>query len=250
MSIETISNAVCASSPRSSTAFEMRSGFSITSRWSFDEPIDVMIPSPTRAMIVSSVAPPISCARFVRTVTRARTFSSTPFLATALKRAAARFLGVGAVDHFGIDAGAHGVEHVAAGQVDRRGPVEVEIDVGPMRGDERVDHARHVAAGQVVGFEPARGDAGVRIGADARLHRHDLGLDDRAGVDLPQAHADQAQHAHMGIGHEGLQPELAVAEGHEGEHEQDDEPHQGRGSKQQRMRDGDGIAHDGFTWLS
>jgi len=43
-----------------------------------------MIPSPTRAMIVSSVAPPISPSRFVRTVTRARTFNSTPFLAIAL----------------------------------------------------------------------------------------------------------------------------------------------------------------------
>ena len=41
----------------------------------------MMIPSPTRAMIVSSVAPPISWARLVRTVTRARIFSSTPFLA-------------------------------------------------------------------------------------------------------------------------------------------------------------------------
>ena len=63
---------------------EMRFGFSITSTWSSAEPIDVMMPSPTRAMIVSSVAPPMSCARLVRTVTRALTSSSTPFLATAL----------------------------------------------------------------------------------------------------------------------------------------------------------------------
>ncbi len=43
------------------------------------------MPSPTRAMIVSSVAPPMSCARLVRTVTRARIFNSTPFRATALR---------------------------------------------------------------------------------------------------------------------------------------------------------------------
>ena len=35
----------------------------------------------------------------------------------------------------------------------------------------------------------------VRIAADARLHGHDLGLDDHAGIDLPQAHADQAEAA-------------------------------------------------------
>ena len=39
--------------------------------------------APTRAMIVSSVAPPMSCWMLVRTVTRARILSSTPFLATA-----------------------------------------------------------------------------------------------------------------------------------------------------------------------
>ena len=83
MSIDTIWNAVWASSPRSRTALAILSGRSMTSKWVSAEPIDVMIPSPTRAMIVSSVAPPISCLRFVRTVTRARILSSTPFLATA-----------------------------------------------------------------------------------------------------------------------------------------------------------------------
>ena len=39
------------------------------------------MPSPTRAMIVSSVAPPISCFRLARTVTRALTFNWTPFWA-------------------------------------------------------------------------------------------------------------------------------------------------------------------------
>ena len=60
MSIDTISNAVLASSRRASTVFEITSGFSSTSVWRSAEPIADTIPSPTRAMIVSSVAPPIS----------------------------------------------------------------------------------------------------------------------------------------------------------------------------------------------
>ena len=135
------------------------SGFSITCKWLSDEPMAVMIPSPTRAMIVSSVAPPINCSRLVRTVTRARTFSSTPFLAMALSVVAAGAFGVGAIDHLRIDAGLHGVEHVAAGQIDRRGLVEIQVDVGPMGGDDRPDHVGHVAAGQVMGLQPPGGDA-------------------------------------------------------------------------------------------
>ena len=42
-----------------------------------------MMPSPTRAMMVSSVAPPTSRAMFVRTVTRARARSWMPSCATA-----------------------------------------------------------------------------------------------------------------------------------------------------------------------
>ena len=149
------------------------------------------------------------------------------------QRRAARFLRVGAVDHLRIDARPHRVEHVAAGQVDRRRPVEVEVDVGPMRGDDRVDHARHVAAGQVMGLQPPRGDARVRIGADAGLHGHDLGFDDRPGVHLPQAHADQAQQAHAGVGHERLKPQLAVAEEHERQHKRGDQRHGHGGDEQQ-----------------
>ena len=131
-------------------------------------------------MIVSSVAPPISCSRLVRTVTRARIFSSTPFLAIALSVGVLLRSRIGAVDHLGVDAGADGVEHVAAGQVDGGGPVEVQIDVGAMGGDDRVDHVRHVAAGQIVGLETPRGDAVTTVDAQAGLHRHDLGLHDQS----------------------------------------------------------------------
>ena len=58
--METISKAVFESSRRVSTVFEITSGFSRTSLCVSDEPIAETIPSPTRAMIVSSVAPPIN----------------------------------------------------------------------------------------------------------------------------------------------------------------------------------------------
>jgi len=45
---------------------------------------EVTMPSPTRAMIVSSVAPPTKRSRFVRTVTRARTLTPMPSFATAV----------------------------------------------------------------------------------------------------------------------------------------------------------------------
>ena len=144
-------------------------------------------------MIVSSVAPPMSRSRLVRTVTRARTFNSTPFLAMALSVLRCELVGVGAVDHLGIDAGLHGFQHVAPGQVDGRRLVEVEIQVGAVGGDDRADHVGHVAAGQVVGLQTPRGDARLPLPPDARLHRHDLALHDHPGVDLAEAHADQAQ---------------------------------------------------------
>ena len=82
MSIERISNAVPASSPFSSTRLEIESGFSSTCLCVSAEPIALTMPSPTRAMIVSSVAPPTSRSMLVRTVTRAFTLSWMPFLAT------------------------------------------------------------------------------------------------------------------------------------------------------------------------
>ena len=83
MSIERISNAVPESRPRSSTTFEIWSGFSSTRMWFSADPMVVTMPSPTRATIVSSVAPPTSRSRFVRTVTRAFTLSWIPSPAIA-----------------------------------------------------------------------------------------------------------------------------------------------------------------------
>ena len=92
----------------------------------------MIIPSPTRAMIVSSVAPPISCAK-IRPHGHPRPHQQLDAVFRhGTERRAARFLRVRAIDHFRVNARPHRVEHVAPGQVDRRGPIEVEIDIGPM----------------------------------------------------------------------------------------------------------------------
>ena len=86
ISIERISKAVPASNPRERTSFDILSGFANTSLCDCAEPIDVTIPSPTRARIVSSPAPPTNCARLARTVTRAIAINCIPSAATAATR--------------------------------------------------------------------------------------------------------------------------------------------------------------------
>ena len=61
----------------------MLSGFSRASWWVSIEPMVETMPSPTRAMIVSSPAPPTRRAMFVRTVTRALARTWMPSFATA-----------------------------------------------------------------------------------------------------------------------------------------------------------------------
>jgi hypothetical protein len=126
-------------------------------------------------------------------------------LATALKVARSDFSGLG-----------QSIEHVATGEIDGRGLVEIQIDVGTLGGDDGVDHARHVTTSEVVGFEPAGGNAILGVGSDSCLHGHDLAIDDDSGIHLPQPHADEAPHAHPGVGHEGLQPEFEVQENYHG----------------------------------
>ena len=71
ISMDNISNAVPASKPLARTVLDMVSGFSNTALWVLAEPMVVTIPSPTRARIVSSPAPPTNCAIFALTVTLA-----------------------------------------------------------------------------------------------------------------------------------------------------------------------------------
>ena len=83
ISIDNISKAVPASRPLSRTNFDILSGFSKTSLCDLADPIDVTIPSPTLAKIVSSPAPPTSCDMFALTVTLALQISWIPSAATA-----------------------------------------------------------------------------------------------------------------------------------------------------------------------
>ena len=119
-------------------------------------------------------------------------------------------LGVGAVDHLGVDAGPHRVDHIAPGQIDGGRAVKVQIDAGAVSGDDGVNHTHHVAAGQVMRLEPGGGHAGLPADVQARLRRHDLGLDDDSGIHLTETHADQADDRHVRPRHEGLEPELPV----------------------------------------
>ena len=94
ISIDRISNAVPLSRPFARTVLEIRSGFSSTALWLLEEPTVVTIPSPTRAMMVSSPAPPTSLARFALTVTFAITFTSIPSIATAAIQGVSMIFGV------------------------------------------------------------------------------------------------------------------------------------------------------------
>ena len=64
------------------TAYEILSGFSRTTVCDSEEPIVETIPSPTRAITVSSPAPPTSRSMFARTVILAFAFTSIPLIAT------------------------------------------------------------------------------------------------------------------------------------------------------------------------
>ena len=92
--MDRISNAVPLSRPFARTVLEIRSGFSSTALWLWEEPTVVTIPSPTLAMMVSSPAPPTSLPRFALTVTFAITFTSIPSIATAEIQGVSMIFGV------------------------------------------------------------------------------------------------------------------------------------------------------------
>ena len=153
ISIETISNAVCESSRRSNTAREMRSGFSSTSECVAEEPIAETMPSPTRAMIVSSVATADQLQQIGPHGHPSLNLELNAVLGDRVERFFGRAAG-GAVDHLGVNAGLHGFEYIATRQVDRRGQLEVELHhLRLMGGDDRPHELRHAAPGEVVRFE-------------------------------------------------------------------------------------------------
>ena len=111
-----------------------------------------------------------------------------------------RLFGVGAVDHFGINARLNRIQHVTSRKVDCRSSVEVEVDVRPVRGDNGPYDVGHISPRQVVGFKSFGRDAGFSFASDPCLHTHDLRLNDRPGVDLTKSHSDKAPKPDVGSG--------------------------------------------------
>ena len=114
------------------------------------EPIVLTMPSPTRAMIVSSPAPPTSRSMFVRTVTRETAMSWIPSFATAAMRAVSITLGI--TDIFTASNTSRPARSMAAARLKRH------RDVRLVRRDHGVHDVDDVAAGQVVGFQIVDGD--------------------------------------------------------------------------------------------
>ena len=144
-----------------------------------------------------------------------------PFLATASSVGRLLFFGGQSMTR-GIHARLDGFENVAAGEVDRGGPFEIEVDdLRFAGGDHRANDERHVAAGQVVGFEAFGGEAFAFV--DAGLHGHDLAAGDDGGIHLAEGHAEQVEDADAGAGGDRLNPEAEVAGEDREERERDDQ---------------------------
>src|SRR5690606_31522024 len=108
---------------------------------------------------------------------------------------------VGRLDHARVHGHAHGVEDVAAGEVDGGRPVEPERDARLVGGDQCVDDRVDVAAGQVVGLEL------VLVHLDAGLVGLDQRQDDLVRRHAPEAHGDEAGEAHLDAGGDRRDPQ-------------------------------------------
>ncbi len=194
------------------------------------------MPSPTRAMIVSSrraadelfqVRPhghPGACEDLDAVL------GDRGYVLLVLPR-------VGAVDDLRIDARLDGVEHVASGQVDRRGRGEVERDARPVRGDQGAYDRRDVAAGEVVRLHV------LRLDGQAGLHHRDLAVDDDRGVHAPQPHAHQIEEGDLRAREVGLDPELEELQE---DHEDDEDDCQSDDQQDQLQRHlGERIEYEG-----
>ena len=105
------------------------------------------------------------------------------------------------VYHFGIHTHLHGLEHVAAGEVDGGRHFEAEVDVGFCRRHKCVDNTLHITAGEVVGFEVVAGyimQAGL-VGLDERA-------DNNPRRNLSDTHEHQLQQRHLDAAHPGGYP--------------------------------------------
>ena len=107
----------------------------------------------------------------------------------------------GRVDDLGVHRHLHGLEHVAAREVDGRRHLEVEHDVGFLRRHEGVDHVRDVTAGEVVGLQL------VGIEFQARFRALDHRRHDDRGRHLAPAHEDELQQTDVHARDQGREPQ-------------------------------------------
>jgi len=105
------------------------------------------------------------------------------------------------VDHLGVDRHLHGLEHVAARQVDGRRHLEIQHDVGLLGRNQRVHHVRDVAAREVVGLQL------VGIEAQSGFRALDHRRNDGRGRDLAPTHQHQLQQADTHARHQGREPQ-------------------------------------------
>ena len=105
------------------------------------------------------------------------------------------------VDYLGIHRHLHGLEHVAARQVDGCGHFEIQHDVGLLCRNQCVDYARDITACKIVGFQ----FVGIerQTGFRALDHRRN----DGRRRNLAPAHQDQLQQADAHARHQRREPQ-------------------------------------------
>ena len=104
------------------------------------------------------------------------------------------------VNDLGVDRCLHSLEHVAAGEVDSRGGLEVKVHVSLVGTDKGVDDTADMAACQIVGlqvvlFQLQTSLAGGNHVAYDDCWRH-----------LTEAHENKLHERHIDTGHECLEP--------------------------------------------
>ena len=179
----------------------------------------VTMPSPTRAMMVSSVAPPTKRSRLVRTVTRALALMTMPSLATASmvvlpEVGAGQSMTLGLTEVLTASSTVLPVPLVARSMAQARSKSRWMPALRAAMSAS--DHHLDVAAGQEVRGEIVDGDV------QAGLHGGDAGVDDHADRHAAQAQGDQFGEGDLRARGQGAQPDEKEVEDDEPEDQEQD----------------------------
>ena len=105
------------------------------------------------------------------------------------------------LDNLGVDAHLDGLQHVAARQVNGARLLKLQRDIRALRGNQGVDDAVHVAAGQVMGLHFVQRHVQARLGG---LNER---VDQPSGHNPANPHANQRGNAHLHARRPGGNPE-------------------------------------------